>query len=65
MDSALWMFLGLGVIVVLSHIALAVRLDQIEQRLVGLEQKMARAVVWLHRLELELTGQNDPPPDIP
>ena len=65
MDSALWMFFGLGVLVVLSHIALAVRLDQIEERLVGTKHEVAMAAATLRRLELELTGQNDPPPDIP
>ena len=65
MDSALWMFFGLGVLVVLSHIALAVRLDQIEERLVGMRHEVATVVATLRRLELELTGRNDPPPDIP
>ena len=65
MDSALWMFFGLGVLVVLSHIALAVRLDQIEERLVGMRREVATAVATLRLLELELTGRNDPPPDIP
>ena len=65
MDSALWMFFGLGVLVVLSHIALAVRLDQIEERLVGMRREVATVAARLRRLELELTGRNDPPPDIP
>ena len=65
MDSALWMFFGLGVLVVLSHIALAVRLDQIEERLVGMRHEVATVVATLRRLELELTGRIDPPPDIP
>ena len=65
MDSALWMFFGLGVLVVLSHIALAVRLDQIEERLVGMRHEVATLAATLSRLELELTGRNHPPPDVP